>query len=209
VVEAPKPASTFRSARSFNSQMDLSQPSFDAFVRQHAGELLRTASVITWDDDEAQDLTQECLLRIARHWPRVRRMQSPVAYARRTLVNLALDDRRRAARLRAIVSERDAGSDNSDRATEPVDLDAEAAIDALGQRAELLAAFAELSPQQRTVLMLRYFNDLSEAQVAELLGCSTGTVKSSASRGLAKLRGLLTESTDPTEPAESAEVCEP
>lgn len=188
--------------------MDLSQPSFDAFVRQHAGELLRTASVITWDDDEAQDLTQECLFRIARHWPRVRRMQSPMAYARRTLVNLALDDRRRAARLRAIVSAQDADH-HSDRPTEPVDLNAEAAIDTLGDRAELLAAFSELSPQQRTVLMLRYFNDLSEARVAELLGCSTGTVKSSASRGLAKLRGLLAESSDPTEPAESAEVCEP
>jgi RNA polymerase sigma-70 factor (sigma-E family) len=189
--------------------MDLSHRSFDAFVQQHARELLRTASVITWDDDQAQDLTQECLLRLARHWPRVRRMQSPLAYARRTLVNLALDDRRRAARLREIAPAPAADRRDNHRPTEPVDLSAEAAIDALGQRAELLAAFAELSPQQRTVLMLRYFNDLSEAQVAELLECSTGTVKSSASRGLAKLRELLSETTDPIEPAESAEVCEP
>jgi RNA polymerase sigma-70 factor (sigma-E family) len=186
--------------------MDLSHPSFDAFVQQHARELLRTASVITWDDDEAQDLTQECLLRLARHWPRVRRMQSPLAYARRTLVNLALDDRRRNARLKTLIPETTADRHNGQHPAEPVDLRAEAAIDALGQRAELLAAFAELSPQQRTVLMLRYFNDLSETQVAELLGCSTGTVKSSASRGLAKLRELLSDTTDP---AESAEVCEP
>jgi RNA polymerase sigma-70 factor (sigma-E family) len=188
--------------------MELSHLSFDAFVEQHTGELLRAAAVITWDDDEAQDLTQECLLRVARHWPRVRRMQSPFAYARRTLVNLALDDRRRAARLRAIAPEQP-GDRRNHHASEPVDLAAEAAIEALGHRAELLEAFAQLSPQQRTVLMLRYFNDLSETQVAELLGCSTGTVKSSASRGLAKLRELLTETNDPIEPAESAEVCEP
>ena len=185
--------------------MDLPQPSFDAFVRQHAGELLRTAAVITWDDDEAQDLAQECLLRVARHWPRVRRMDSPLAYARRALVNLALDDRRRTARLRAIAPERAVDRKSS----EPVDPAAEAAIDGLGDRAELLEAFSGLSPQQRTVLMLRYFNDLSEAQVAEILGCSTGTVKSSASRGLAKLRELLTHPAASTEQAESAEVCEP
>jgi RNA polymerase sigma-70 factor (sigma-E family) len=185
--------------------MELSHLSFDAFIRQHAAELLRTASVITWDDDAAQDLTQECLLRVARHWPRVRRMDSPLAYARRVLVNLALDDRRRTARLRAIAPERTVDRESP----EPVDPAAEAAIDSLGDRVELLDAFAELSPQQRTVLMLRYFNDLSEAQVAEILGCSTGTVKSSASRGLAKLRELLTHPTASTEPAESAEVCEP
>jgi RNA polymerase sigma-70 factor (sigma-E family) len=166
--------------------------SFEEFVSLHVGELLRTASVITWDDDVAEDLVQECLLRLARRWPRVRKMGLPLAYARQVLINVALDDRRRRSRrqveLRADETESDV-----------IDLQAEAALETLGQRSELIDAFGRLSPQQRTVLMLRYFHDLSEAQVADLLGCSKGTVKSSSSRGLARLRELIGGSVSPTE----------
>lgn len=162
----------------------------------HAGELLRTASVIAWDDDVAEDLVQECLLRLARRWPRVRKMELPLAYARQVLINVALDDRRRRSRRQVELR-----ADETER--EVIDLQAEAALETLGQRSELIDAFGRLSPQQRTVLMLRYFHDLSEAQIAGLLGCSTGTVKSSASRGLARLRDLIEGSVSPTE------VCEP
>ncbi|MGO9957884.1 MAG: sigma-70 family RNA polymerase sigma factor [Solirubrobacteraceae bacterium] len=86
---------------------------------------------------------------------------------------------------------------------ERLDLNAEAVVRSLSERSELIDALGCLTTQQRAVLMLRYFEDLSEAQVAELLGCSTGTVKSSASRGVARLRELLTPSTPETE------VCEP
>lgn len=172
--------------------------SFDEFVRAHAGGLLRTACLITWDDAEAEDLVQECLLRVSVRWRRVQAMDMPLAYARRILVNLALAGRDRRSRRRAEL----VGQDFDDATGERVDVNAGALLRALSERSELLDALGGLTTQQRTVLVLRYFEDLSEAQVADLLGCSTGTVKSSASRGVARLRGLLTPSTSETE------VCE-
>jgi RNA polymerase sigma-70 factor (sigma-E family) len=179
--------------------MGSSAASFDEFVRAHAGGLLRTACLITWDDAEAEDLVQECLLRVSVRWRRVQRMDMPLAYARRILVNLALAGRKRRFRRRAEL----VGQAFDDANDERLDLNAEAVVRSLSERSELIDALGCLTTQQRTVLVLRYFEDLSEAQVAELLGCSTGTVKSSASRGVARLRELLTPSTSETE------VCEP
>jgi DNA-directed RNA polymerase specialized sigma24 family protein len=71
---------------------------FDEFVANSAGGLLRTAYLVVWDLGAAEDLVQECLFRIARHWPRVRAMDHPGAYARRIVVNLALDDAKRRSR---------------------------------------------------------------------------------------------------------------
>ena len=153
---------------------------FDEFVVAHADDLLRTAYLIVWDEAEAEDLVQECLLKVARRWPRVRRMQQPRAYARRILVNLAVDGARGRARRR---SELESGA-----AANPIAFDP---LPALDTRAELLQVLGQLPVRQRAVLVLRYFNDLTEAQVAEVLGCSPGTVKSSASRGLARLREAL------------------
>lgn len=153
---------------------------FDQFVAAHVDDLLRTAYLIVWDEGEAEDLVQECLLKVARRWPRVRRMEQPRAYARRILVNLALDGARaRVQRRRELEPEAAA----SLIAVDPVPI--------LETRAELLEALGQLHERQRAVLVLRYFNDLTEAQVAEVLGCSPGTVKSSASRGLARLREAL------------------
>lgn len=179
--------------------MGSSVASFDEFVRAHAGGLLRTACLITWDDAEAEDLVQECLLRVSMRWRRVQRMDLPVAYARRILLNLALAGRDRRSQRRAEL----AGQDFDDVNGERVDLNAEAVVRALSERSELIDALGCLTTQQRTVLVLRYFEDLSEAQVADLLGCSTGTVKSSASRGVTRLRELLTPSTSETEVCES------
>jgi DNA-directed RNA polymerase specialized sigma24 family protein len=67
---------------------------FDDFVADNLEQLLRTAYVITWDAGEAEDLVQECLFKVARRWPRVRKMAQQRAYTRRILVNLALDDSR-------------------------------------------------------------------------------------------------------------------
>jgi RNA polymerase sigma-70 factor (sigma-E family) len=155
---------------------------FDQFVAGSVDDLLRTAYLIAWDPAEAEDLVQECLFKIARRWPRVRSMELPVAYARRILVNLALDGARGRARRR--VELEPAGADA--RAQDAVD-----PLDALGIRAELDDALSRLPARQRAVLVLRYFHDLSEAQAAEILGCSPGTVKSSSSRGLARLRETL------------------
>ncbi len=179
--------------------MGSSAASFDEFVRAHAGGLLRTACLITWDDAEAEDLVQECLLRVSLRWRRVQRMDFPLAYARRILVNLALAGRDRRSRRRAEL----VGQHVDDATDERADLNSETLFRALSERSELIDALGGLTTQQRTVLVLRHFEDLSEAQVADLLGCSTGTVKSSASRGVARLRELLTPSTSETE------VCEP
>jgi RNA polymerase sigma-70 factor (sigma-E family) len=161
---------------------------FDEFVAGNVEQLLRTAYVITWDPGEAEDLVQECLFKIARRWPRVRRMAQPCAYARRILVNLALDDARARARRHGELDGAPAVADEPTR-----DLMA-----GLEERAELLEALACLTPRQRAVLVLRYVNDLTEAETAKVLGCSPGTVKSNASRGLARLREALAPIPKPT-----------
>jgi RNA polymerase sigma-70 factor (sigma-E family) len=153
---------------------------FDEFVAAHVDDLLRTAYLIVWDETEAEDLVQECLLKIARRWARIRGMQQPQAYARRILVNLAFDGARGRTRRRG---ELELGIDAGVSIVDP--------LPALDTRAELIDALGRLPARQRAVLVLRYFNDLTEAQVAEVLGCSPGTVKSSASRGLARLREVL------------------
>jgi RNA polymerase sigma-70 factor (sigma-E family) len=159
------------------------QAEFERFVDGCADELLRAAYLIAWDLAEAEDLVQETLLRVARRWPRVRRMERPGAYARRILVNLAVGGAGRRSRRR-----RELDPDGSDSLDGCADESAASAFGALDTRSELLAALGALAPLQRTVLVLRYFEDLSEAQTAQALGCSVGTVKSTASRGLARLR---------------------
>ena len=153
---------------------------FDEFVAQHVDGLLRTAYLIVWDEAEAEDLVQECLLKVARRWPRIRRMERPLAYARRILVNLTLDGARGRARRRSELE--------PSARTDAIAVDPLATVDA---RVELFDALSQLSARQQAVLVLRYFNDLTEAEVAEVLGCQPGTVKSSASRGLARLREAL------------------
>jgi RNA polymerase sigma-70 factor (sigma-E family) len=161
---------------------------FNEFVAGNLEQLLRTAYLITWDAGESEDLVQECLFKVARRWPRVRGMEQRRAYARRILVNLALDDARGRTRRR----------DELDGAQATFDGPARDLLVGLETRAELLDALARLTPRQRAVLVLRYFNDLTEAQTAEVLGCSPGTVKSNASRGLARLREALALIPNPT-----------
>jgi RNA polymerase sigma-70 factor (sigma-E family) len=161
---------------------------FNEFVATGVEPLLRTAHLITWDTGEAEDLVQECLFKVARRWPRVRRMEQPLAYARRILINLAIDDARGRTRRR--------GELECDLAT--ADEPAQQDLVDLETRDELLDALAGLTQRQRAVLVLRYFNDLTETQAAEALGCSPGTVKSNTSRGLARLREVLAPIPNPT-----------
>ena len=161
---------------------------FDAFVASNLEQLLKTAYLITWDAGEAEDLVQECLFKVARRWRRVRRMAQPQAYARRMLVNLALDGARGRARRRGELDGTSAVADGP----------APDLFIGLETRAELVDALARLTPRQRAVLVLRYFDDLTEAQTAKVLGCSPGTVKSNASRGLARLREVLAPIPNPT-----------
>lgn len=159
---------------------------FEEFAASSVNDLLHTAYLIVWDTREAEDLVQECLFRVARRWSRVRKMRMPLAYARRILINLAID-RRRWLRLRADLAATTAATD---AIVDPI-----AAYD---DRAELLSALAALPTRQRAVLVLRYFNDLTEREAAEILGCPPGTVKSSAARGLARLREALQPTTSST-----------
>jgi RNA polymerase sigma-70 factor (sigma-E family) len=159
---------------------------FEQFVTASSDALLRTAYLVAWDAAEAEDLVQECLLAVARRWPRVRKMDHPHAYARRVLINLSLDGAQRRTRRRQELI----GDEAATLAAVPDESSARR-LQAVGARAELIDALGTLPPRQRAVLVLRYFEDLSEAQVAQLLGCSVGTVKSTASRGLTRLQTAL------------------
>lgn len=163
---------------------------FDQFVAHNVDGLLRTAYLIAWDEREAEDLVQECLFKVARRWPRVRSMEQPAAYARRILVNLATDGARGRARRRVELGPPEHLSEAGEGRVRPRDAGIDL-VDALADRADLLTALAELPRRQRAVLVLRYFNDLTEAQAASVLGCSQGTIKSTAARGLVRLRQAL------------------
>jgi RNA polymerase sigma-70 factor (sigma-E family) len=152
--------------------------SFEDFVRARSGSLLRTALLLAGQNRaEAEDLLQLALERAYRHWGRVSRSGEPERYVRTILANASADRWRRAARRaeRPLLAG-DLGPTVPDRTGE------------VDNRDYLIRALAGLPPRQRTVLVLRYFDDLSEAETAHMLGCSVGTVKSHAARGLVRLR---------------------
>ncbi len=148
---------------------------FEGFVTESGDTLLRMATLLTADPDQAEDVYQETLHRVAMKWSRV---DNPRAFCRRVMHNIVIDQARaRKRRPRELF----AVYDRSDpRSGDPVT--------AAELRPSLLAALSTLTVQQRTIVVLRYFDDLSENEVAELLGVSPGTVKSTASRAVAQLR---------------------
>jgi len=169
---------------------------FERFAALHADALLRSAYLMAGDRGEAEDLVQECLLRLARKWPRVRSMEHPSAYARRVLFNLILDGARQRARRRTeLLSAQTTDGDGR----------VEQTPSALEARVELVQALAVLPARQRAVLVLRYFVDLPASEVALILDCSPGTIKSSTSRGLQRLREAL----DPAASLSTAEDTSP
>ena len=181
------------------SRAQRARADFEQFVTGSSDALLRTAYLVVWDPVEAEDLVQECLLAVARRWPRVRGMDHPHAYARRILINLALDGATRRTRRREELAANGSGA-----VDEFADESSARRLHAVGVRAELVEALGTLPPRQRAVLVLRYFEDLSEAQVAELLGCSLGTVKSTTSRGLARLHAALSPDLSPSTKEQSS-----
>ncbi|HMK99441.1 MAG TPA: SigE family RNA polymerase sigma factor [Acidimicrobiales bacterium] len=166
---------------------DQRRAAFEQFVAGTTDSLLRTAYLVTGDTGLAEDLVQESLFRVARRWSRVVSMDSPEAYARRILVNLALDGSERRSRHRAEL-------EVQSHPGGPPRWEAEipwAGFSVVEARIELIRALGELTARQRTALVLRYFDDLSEAEVASALRCSVGTVKSTTARALEKMRALV------------------
>jgi RNA polymerase sigma-70 factor (sigma-E family) len=147
---------------------------FDEFVVGRSPALLRTAVLLTGDRHDAEDLVQTALLRVARHWSRA--LDNPEAYTRRILVNLAYDHSRRRRR-------------HPERLGPPPE---HVGTDTYGDdRDDLLRLLRELPERQRATVVLRFWEDLSVAETAQLLGCSEGTVKSTTSKALAHLRDAL------------------
>jgi RNA polymerase sigma-70 factor (sigma-E family) len=147
---------------------------FRAFVLGSRSRLERTAYALCGDQGRAEDLVQSALIRTYRAWRRIERRDAPEAYARKIVVNLYAGSwrtRRPSEHLTAAVPEHP----GADRHAE-VDL-----------RDALWRVLATLPPRMRAVIVLRYLEDLKESEVAEVLGCSVGTVKSQASRALDKL----------------------
>jgi RNA polymerase sigma-70 factor (sigma-E family) len=156
---------------------DQARDGFGEFVTAALPSLLRFGHVLTGDPRKAEDLVQEALARTLRRWRSVRR-DNAVAYVRRVMVNTHINRWRRwEARVQlGEVPDRTA-DDPALRRSEDWDL--------------LRRALSRLPVRQRTVLVLRYFEDLPEAEIAQLMGCQPGTVKSQAARALAALRPLL------------------
>lgn len=152
-------------------------PEFKAFFLAEYGRLCRLGFLLTGDRAEAEDLAQDALVQTYRMWSEGRTIDQPGAYARRVLVN-----RRRSLLRRTVVEAKHALHLWTDDTYLP-DLGEDAMV--------LWAALQRLSHRQRAVLVLRYHEDLTEAEVARQLGLSLGAVKSLAHRGLAKLRNHL------------------
>lgn len=148
---------------------------FDEFVLSRSTRLLRTAFLLTQDWALAEDLLQTSLVKAWSAWRRIE--GDPEPYVRRIMVNTQASWWRR--RWRAEQPTDEIPEPTGDHRGEPMTFDT---------RDELWQALRRLPTRQRTVLVLRYFEDLSEIEIAETMGCSLGTVKSQASRALAKLR---------------------
>jgi len=143
--------------------------------------LLRLGLMLTGDPQAAEDLVQETLVLADRHRDRIVAMESPAAYLRRILINRHLSDQRTRARR----PRETAYDDLPGHAAAP---DQSSGVD---HRDEAWRLLATLPPRQRAVLVLRFYEDLADADIAAVLGCSQGTVRSNASRGLATLRTHL------------------
>ena len=164
----------------------------DEYIRSRGDRLVRTAYLLTGDRQICDDLVQTTLASVLVSWRRIRDVSDLDAYVYTALVNARARWWRRRSRV--------------EQATESVP--EQPAVDENGRydgREEMVAALRTLPPRQRAVLVLRFYEDLTEAQTATILGCSVGTVKSQAARGLQKLRRALDPGPGPR-PAELAQA---
>jgi len=162
---------------------DRSAAELEQFLSERADHLLRTAVLLAGSREAGEDLLQTAIERLLRRWRRLD--GDPEGYLRRTLCNLATDGYRRTGRWRQKERLLRAGLRQEQDPAGAVDL-----------RDALVRLLLRLPPRQRAVLVLRYWEQLTDAEAAEALGCSEGTVKSAGSRGMARLRELAGEWND-------------
>jgi RNA polymerase sigma-70 factor (sigma-E family) len=152
---------------------------FADFVRAHRPTLLAYATLLSGDRHLAEDLVQIGLIQVYRRWDRVR-SGTPAAYTRRVVATTVIDHSRRSFVGREV---------GMAAVPETAVTDPETLLDP-----HLVAALQQLPPRMRAVVVLRYVEDLAVENVASILGCRAGTVKSQAARGLSKLNSILTTS---------------
>lgn len=158
---------------------------FEDFVAARGQALLRLAYVTLGESVTAEDVTQTVLARLYERWSRI---EHPYTYARRAVMNECVDRHRRMGR-EVLVSHEVLGDIPRERSSRGGSPSADDWI----PRDALWRAVVSLPPRQRAVLVLRYYEGLSDSEIAELLGIRDGTVRSSAARALAKLRALREE----------------
>lgn len=150
--------------------------SYSAFVAQRQPGLLKFAMVLCGDAQLAEDLVADVLGRTYELWPRISRMETPNGYVRRMIVNDYLSWRRRRRRTVPVADLGDLAGAQPDHA------------EAHAARDEVAARLAGLPPRQRACLVLRYYDGLTDAEIADVLGCAAATVRSNVSRALTALR---------------------
>jgi RNA polymerase sigma-70 factor (sigma-E family) len=161
---------------------------FRDFMHGRWPAMVRLAYALTGDQGHAEDVAQTAFARTYASWPKVRRTGNPEAYVRRIVINENLNRFRKhrvAERLTGTLPDSVSGALPGSLAGSLAGSDAMRQYD---DRSALIAALQGLGPRQRAVIVLRYWLDLTEAEIAAALGCSVGTVKSQAARALATLR---------------------
>jgi RNA polymerase sigma factor (sigma-70 family) len=149
---------------------------FADFVRMHTAGLLRTATMLTGSAQPAEELVPHTFAHLNPSWSKVATASSASAYVRRSLVNRHLGRQRQ---VRAIAARHQLSDEQDQRP---------AFTDQVADRDQLRQLLADLAPRQRTAIVLRYFDDLDDAAIAEAMNCRVGTVRSLISRALATLR---------------------
>lgn len=158
-----------------------STASFAQFVEECTDSLLGTAYLLTHDQQAAEELVQDTLVTLYPHWARVSAAQSLLAYVRRSLINRYLNQQRRAAASEVVIDFNDAGA--------PQWLAGPDFAHRVDDRDQLRRVLRRLPARQRAAVVLRYFHDLSDQQIAETMGCRAATVRSLICRAMGTLRG--------------------
>ncbi|WP_308167496.1 SigE family RNA polymerase sigma factor [Catellatospora tritici] len=151
---------------------------YEEFATTRLAALSRYAVMLTGDQHLAQDLVQETMVRAQLHWRKVSRAESPERYVKRMMINQYLDWRRGSWFRRVFLR-----ADPDETVAVPHDLAERSA-----QRDVIWSVLATLPRQQRAALVLRYYEDLADAEIADMLGCTVGTARGYISKALTRLR---------------------